>query len=62
MSSGGVAKCYGDLLDIFIIDEQDREMKSNIRDMDFAVITADTMMTSPKKSAGLARVVLQQLV
>ncbi|MCD4844450.1 MAG: 2-phospho-L-lactate transferase [Methanosarcinales archaeon] len=62
VSSWGVAQCYGDLLDIFIIDEQDMEMKSNIKNMDFAVITADTMMTSPKKSAALARVVLQQLI
>jgi LPPG:FO 2-phospho-L-lactate transferase len=62
VSSGGVAQCYGDLLDVFIIDKQDKEMKSNIKDMDAAVITADTMMTSSKKSAALARVVLQQLV
>ncbi len=61
VSSRGVAQCYDDLLDIFIIDEQDREMKSNIKNMDFAIITADTMMTSPKKSAALARVVLQQM-
>jgi len=62
VSSRGVAQCYSDLLDVFIIDEQDREMKSNIKGMDAEVITADTMMTSSKKSAALARVVLQHLI
>jgi LPPG:FO 2-phospho-L-lactate transferase len=56
VSSKGVAQCYGDILDLMVIDE-----KNNALDRDFPVRTArcDTMMTSVEKSEALARRLLE---
>ncbi len=56
VSSKGVAQCYGDILDLMVIDETDSAV-----DRDFPVRTArcDTMMTSIEKSEALARCVLE---
>jgi LPPG:FO 2-phospho-L-lactate transferase len=56
VSSKGVAQCYGDILDLMIIDEKDIAV-----DRDFPVRTArcDTMMTSVEKSEELARCLLR---
>lgn len=56
VSSKGVAQCYGDILDLMVIDEKDSAV-----DRDFPVRTArcDTMMTSVEKSEALARRMLE---
>ncbi|MDP3103551.1 MAG: 2-phospho-L-lactate transferase [Candidatus Methanoperedens sp.] len=56
VSSKGVAECYGDILDMMVIDEKD-----NVDEKDFPVRTTrcDTMMTSVEKSEALTRRVLE---
>ena len=56
VSSKGVAECYGDILDMMVIDERD-----NAEEKDFPVRTTrcDTMMTSVEKSEMLTRRVLE---
>jgi LPPG:FO 2-phospho-L-lactate transferase len=61
VSSGGVAQCYEGLLDVFIVDERDGLGLRDMGDMDVAVVSADTMMTSPGKSKALAEVVMEQM-
>lgn len=55
VSSGGVAECYGGLLDILVIDWRDA-----VGEKDFRVRTLryDTMMTSVEKSKALAKNIL----
>jgi LPPG:FO 2-phospho-L-lactate transferase len=62
VSSRGVARCYGDLLDVFVLDERDGLGQRDVGDMDVAVVSADTMMTSAGKSKALAGVVMGQMV
>ena len=56
VSSLGVARCYGDFLDSFVIDEKDRADENG-----FLVKTVkyDTMMTSVEKSEALAGFVME---
>ncbi len=56
VSSKGVAECYGDILDMMVIDDRD-----NADERDFPVRTTrkDTMMTSIEKSEALARRMLE---
>ncbi len=56
VSSKGIAQCYGDILDLIVIDEKDGAV-----DGDFPVRMArcDTMMTSVEKSEALARRMLE---
>ncbi len=56
VSSKGVAECYGDILDMMIIDERD-----NADETEFPVkaVRCDTMMTTIVKSEALARCVLE---
>ena len=58
VSSKGVAECYGDILDVMVIDDMD-----NADENDFPVRTVrcDTMMTSVEKSKALAQCVLELL-
>ncbi|MBE0525262.1 MAG: 2-phospho-L-lactate transferase [Methanosarcinales archaeon] len=62
VSSRGVAKYYHDLLDVFIVDEQDGPGRSGMKDVGVKMVIADTIMTTPEKSAALARIVMEQLV
>jgi hypothetical protein len=63
-----VAQCYEGLLDVFVVDERDglwlRDVgdMGDMGDMGVAVVSADTMMTSPGKSKALAEVVMGQMV
>jgi len=52
VSSKGVADCYGDILDIMVIDERDTADEA---DFDVKTIRFDTLMTSVEKSEALAR-------
>lgn len=56
VSSKGVADCYGDILDIMVIDNKD-----TAQEPDFSVRTVrlDTIMTSVEKSELLARSILK---
>jgi len=62
VSSRGVAEYYHDLLDVFIVDEQDGLGRSGMKDVGVNMVISDTIMTTPEKSAALARVVMEQLV
>lgn len=56
VSSIGVAECYGDILDVMVIDEKD-----NVGEYDFPVraVRCDTMMTSVDKSEALAKFIIE---
>jgi len=56
VSSRGVAECYGDVLDVMVIDDSD---SADEKEFDVRVMRCDTMMTSIEKSEALARCVLE---
>jgi len=62
VSSRGIAKYYHDLLNVFIVDEQDGPGRSDLKNVGVTMVIADTIMTTAEKSAALARVVMEQLV
>jgi LPPG:FO 2-phospho-L-lactate transferase len=55
VSSMGVARCYGDILDIMVIDDKDTVKES---DFDLKTVQLDTIMTSVEKSRCLAKNIL----
>ena len=58
-STRGVAECYKDIVDVFIMDERD---DTDLSDFDFEVAKLDTLMTDVKKSKALADFVLSKCV
>jgi len=58
VSSRGVAECYGDILDIMVIDEKDTAVEA---DFDMKTVRFDTMMTSVEKSEALAKRIISVL-
>ncbi len=58
ISSKGVAECYGDILDVMVIDESD-DVDEN--DFPVKVVKYDTMMTTVEKSEALAKCALELL-
>lgn len=56
VSSKGVAECYGDILDMMVIDERDT---ADEKDFPVKAVRLDTMMTSVEKSEALARRMLE---
>ena len=58
VSSLGVARCYGDILDFMVIDEKDTAVEA---DFDIKTIRFDTMMTSVEKSEALAKRIITLL-
>lgn len=58
VSAVGVARIYQGLIDVMVVDEQDRGLASAIEALDMRCLVADTMMTSPERKAELARDVL----
>lgn len=58
VSSLGVAECYGDILDVMVIDEKD---SADENDFPVKVVKYDTLMTSVEKSEALAHCVLDLL-
>lgn len=56
VSSRGVAECYGDILDIMVIDWQDTVDE---KDFPVRVVMYDTLMTSVEKSKALAESILE---
>ncbi len=60
-SAAGVARLYRDFLDCFIVDQQDAHLKLQIEAMGVKVETTDTIMSSLKVSADLARLTVKTL-
>jgi len=58
VSSKGVAECYGDILDVMVMDERD---SADEKDFPVRTVRCDTMMTSLEKSKALAQHVLELL-
>lgn len=56
VSSRSVAECYGDILDIMVIDERDAADENNFP---VRTVRCDTLMTSIEKSEALAKFVLE---
>lgn len=56
VSSKGVARFYGDILDVMVIDDKDT---MNASDFDIRTVRYDTIMTSFEKSESLAKNILE---
>ncbi len=54
VSALGVAKIYAGLIDLFVIDEQDRELAPSVEALGLRCLVTDTMMTSMERKAELA--------
>ena len=54
VSAAGVAAIYRDLIDVMVIDEQDRAIAPRIEALGLACAVTDTMMTTPERKAELA--------
>ncbi|MGE3076571.1 MAG: 2-phospho-L-lactate transferase [Dehalococcoidia bacterium] len=55
VSALGVAKIYQGLVDLFVLDEQDRGLAGAVEALGMRVLMTDTMMTSQERKAELAR-------
>ena len=58
VSSVGVAKCYQDIVDVFVIDERDTVDISDFDDIGCEVVRADTLMKSVNVSVELSKQIL----
>lgn len=58
VSALGVAKIYSGLIDVFVIDEQDRALANEVEALGLRCFVTDTMMTSMERKAELARDIL----
>jgi len=58
VSALGVARIYDGLIDVMVIDEQDRGLAPAIEATGLRCLVTDTMMTSPERKAELARDVI----
>lgn len=58
VSALGVAKIYSGLIDVFVIDEQDRALAPKVEALGLRCFVTDTMMTSMERKAELARDIL----
>lgn len=56
VSSSGVAECYGDVLDIMVIDDRDTVDEN---DLPVRTVRCDTLMTSVEKSEALAKSIIE---
>jgi LPPG:FO 2-phospho-L-lactate transferase len=61
VSPVGVARLYRDVAGTFVIDRTDRRFAPEIERMGMRAVATDTIMTSPARSARLARVVLRTM-
>ena len=59
VSAAGVARHYGDLLDAWIVDEQDRELVDEVRSTGVACRSVPTMMDELAVASELARTCLE---
>jgi LPPG:FO 2-phospho-L-lactate transferase len=58
VSAVGVARIYRGLIDVMVIDEQDRALAPRVEALGMRCVVTDTMMTSMERKAGIARAVL----
>ena len=61
VSAVGVARIYAGLIDVMVIDEQDRALAPDVEALGMRCLVTDTMMTSDARKAELARDVLALL-
>jgi len=61
VSALGVARLYADLVDLFVIDEQDRALAPAVEALGLRCLVTNTMMTDDKRKAELAADVLAAL-
>jgi len=61
VSAAGVAEIYSGLIDVMVIDEQDRALSPRVEALGMRCVVTDTMMTSPGRKAELASAVLAAL-
>ena len=61
VSAGSVAALYDDLLDVFILDNADAPLKSQIAASGMRVLMTDTVMNTPEKKIRLARIVIEAI-
>jgi LPPG:FO 2-phospho-L-lactate transferase len=62
VSSYGVAKLLRDFLDIFVIDEKDKEEKDRIESLGIKVVVAKTLMKTIKDKTSLADKVIKSML
>jgi LPPG:FO 2-phospho-L-lactate transferase len=55
VSALGIAKIYEGLIDLFVLDEQDRGLQPAVEELGVRCLVTDTMMTSVERKAELAR-------
>lgn len=60
VSPAGVAGLYQDFLDVFVIDEQDASIRTQLEKMGIKVVVTDTIMSDLGKSIALAKTVLRR--
>ena len=61
VSAVGVARIYAGIVDLMVIDEQDRALAPQVEALGMRCLVTDTMMTSAERKAELARDVLAAL-
>jgi LPPG:FO 2-phospho-L-lactate transferase len=61
VSALGIARIYHDLLDVMIIDEQDKSLKHEIEELGIRAVVTDTIMSSFEKKISLSNTVLKAL-
>ena len=59
VSAVGAAKIYAGLIDLFVLDQQDRHLASQVEALGMRCLVTDTMMTSIVRKAELAREVVE---
>ncbi|MCY3601570.1 MAG: 2-phospho-L-lactate transferase CofD family protein, partial [Chloroflexi bacterium] len=55
VSAVGVGEIYRDLVDVMVIDDEDRALAPRIEALGLTCAVTNTMMTSPERKAALAR-------
>ena len=55
VSAAGVAAIYRDLVDVMVIDEEDRALAPQVEALGLTCAITNTMMTSPERKAALAQ-------
>ncbi|HXG94312.1 MAG TPA: 2-phospho-L-lactate transferase [Blastocatellia bacterium] len=62
VSARGVAWMYRDFVDLFVLDETDREIQPSIEELGTRVVTTNTVMMTIEDKQRLARRVLQEMM
>ncbi len=61
VSPTSIAELYKDFVDVFVLDEKDRELREEIEALQVRVLTSNTVMTSMEDKINLARGLLEML-